>query len=316
MPVTLFPPIEPFATHQVPVDNGHVLYVEQVGNPNGQPVVFLHGGPGAGCSPKHRQLFDPARYHIILFDQRGSGRSTPHASLTANTTPHLVADMEHIRHMLGIKTWLLFGGSWGSTLALAYAVKHPAQVSGLILRGVFLCRPDEIRWFYQEGTSWLFPEAWAQFQAPIPVNERVDMLSAYHWRLTEAAEHEQLAAAIAWSRWEGATSKLIPDVNKINEFEDPAFALAMARIECHYFVNGAFFPSTNYLLEQAAKTLTHTPMTIVHGRYDVICPVANAVALHQACPQSTLQIIPDAGHAFDEPGITQALLEATTTFAH
>jgi proline iminopeptidase len=307
----MFPPLEPFQTHALPVGDGHTLYVEQAGNPQGQPVVFLHGGPGAGCSPKHRQLFDPQHYHIILFDQRGAGRSTPHACLTANTTPHLVADMEQIRQFLGVDRWLVFGGSWGSTLGLAYAVKHPDRVTGLILRGIFLCRPEEITWFYQQGTSWLFPEAWAQYQAPIPINERVDMLTAYHWRLTEGSEPEQLAAATAWSRWEGATSKLIPDVEKIQGFEDPHFALAMARIECHYFVNGAFFPTAHYLLDQARQQLARVPMTLVHGRYDVVCPVSNAVALHQACPHSQLNIVPDAGHAFDEPGITTALLNAT-----
>jgi proline iminopeptidase len=305
-----YPAIEPFNTFTLDVGDGHTLWVEQVGNPQGQPVAFLHGGPGAGCSAKHRQLFDPAHYHAVLFDQRGAGRSTPHAGLTANTTQHLVADMEKIRTHLGIEQWLVFGGSWGSTLGLAYAIAHPDRVTGLILRGIFLCRPEEIAWFYQCGTSWLFPEAWAQFEAPIPRNERSDMLTAYHWRLTEADPETQLTAAQAWSRWEGSTCQLQPTPERIAGFEDPHFALAMARIECHYFVNGAFFPSPNYLLTQAASRLARVPMTLVHGRYDVVCPAQNAVQLHQACPHSQLVIVPDAGHAFDEPGIKAALFNA------
>jgi proline iminopeptidase len=307
----MFPPIDPFATHQLAVgEEGHTLWVEQVGNPCGQPVVFLNGGPGAGCSAKHRQLFDPAHYHAVLFDQRGAGRSTPHASLEANTTQHLIADMECIRTHLGLERWLVFGGSWGSTLALAYAIAHPERVTGLILRGIFLCRPEEIRWFYQEGTSWLFPEEWDRYCEPIPLNERNDMLQAYYWRLTEADETEQLKAAQAWSRWEGSTCQLLPQPDRIAGFEDPQFALAMARIECHYFVNGAFFPSANYLLDMAPKRLSHLPITIVHGRYDVVCPAQNAVKLHQACSHSQLIMVPDAGHAFDEPGIKMALLHA------
>jgi proline iminopeptidase len=309
--LALFPPIEPFATHQLDVGDGHTLYVEQVGNPNGQAVVFLHGGPGSGCSPKHRQLFDPAHYHIILFDQRGAGRSTPHANLQANTTAHLVGDMERIRTQLGVNRWLVFGGSWGSTLALAYAVQHPQRVTGLIVRGIFLCRPEEIAWFYQEGCSWLYPEEWARYIAPIPSNERRDLLKAYHWRLNDGTEAEQLTLAQSWSRWEGAASKLVPSADNIAKFEDPHFALSMARIESHYFMNGAFFPSPNYLLEQAALHLQQTPMWIVHGRYDVICPVKNAVDLHNACPNSQLHIMPQAGHAYDEPETLANLLQAT-----
>lgn len=310
---TLFPPIEPFWTFELPVSPLHTLVVEQCGNPEGVPVVFLHGGPGGGISSHHRSLFDPAFYHIILLDQRGSGQSRPHAELTDNTTWHLVADLEHLRTQLGIDRWLVFGGSWGSTLALAYATRHPKHVWGLILRGIFLCRLQEIRWFYQEGASWLFPEEWERYQSVIPEAERSDMVKAYYRQLTHPDPKVQIKAAKAWSRWEGATCRLIPDTETIDSFEADLHALAMARIECHYFMHNAFFDTDNELLAQAPK-LADIPTWIIHGRYDVICPVQNAWLLHQALPQSHLSIISNAGHAYNEPGILDALIAATEAF--
>ena len=310
---SIFHPIQPNRSWHLPVGDGHALYVETVGNPQGLPVVFLHGGPGGGFSPKHRQLFDPRKYHAILFDQRGCGRSTPFASLENNTTPHLIADMEQLREALGIEKWLVFGGSWGSTLALAYAEAHPDRVSGLILRGIFLCRPEEIRWFYQEGCHWIYPDRWQSYWQHIPESERGDMLSAYHQRLTSPDPKIQLAAAKAWSGWEGSTCCLIPDEATIQDFEMDEKAIAMARIECHYFKHHSFLESPNALLENINR-IRHIPTWIVHGRYDVICPVKNAWDLHQAFPEAKLTIVPDAGHAFSEPGITQALLQALKDF--
>jgi len=309
----LYPPIEAFNAFRFPVSDLHTLYVEQAGNPNGIPVVFLHGGPGGGISPRHRQLFDPAFYHIVLFDQRGAGQSTPHADLTDNTTWHLIADLEKLRTHLNIKQWLVFGGSWGSTLALAYAKTHPNVVSGLILRGIFLCRPEEIQWFYQEGTSNLFPEEWEKYLAPIPVEERHDLVKAYYQQLTSNDLTIRLRAAKAWSRWEGACMKLIPDNSVIARIEADDAALSMARMECHYFINNIFLPPRQTLLDDLSM-IQHIPTWIIHGRYDVVCPVKNALDLHAKLPQATLQIIADAGHSFDEPGILSALVAATDTF--
>ncbi len=309
----LFPPIEPYKSYYFPVSDGHQLYVEEVGNPDGIPVVFLHGGPGGGFSPDHRRLFDPGAYRIVLFDQRGAGKSKPHASLEANTTWHLVADLEALRQSLNISKWLVFGGSWGSTLALAYAETHPEAVSGLILRGIFLCRPEEIRWFYQEGCSWIYPDLWEAYIAPVPSSERHDMIQAYYRLLTHPDEAIRLQAAKAWSVWEGSTCKLIPNESVIANFEADAHALAMARIECHYFVNNAFFTKENQLLADVDR-IRHIPTWIVHGRYDVVCPAKNAWDLHQVFPEAQLRIISDAGHAYNEPGILEALLEATETF--
>jgi proline iminopeptidase len=306
---TLYPEIQPYNSFYLPVSGEHLLYVEEVGNLDGQPALFLHGGPGGGISPKHRRLFDPGQYRIILFDQRGSGQSTPHASLEQNTTWDLVADMEILRQQLNIERWLVFGGSWGSTLALAYAETHPERVTALILRGIFLCRPEEIRWFYQEGTSWLYPDFWEDYIRPIPPEKRQELVKAYYEQLTSADEGIRLQAAKAWSRWEGATCKLIPDPTLINHFEEPAHALAMARIECHYFINHCWL-EPNQLLNNAHR-IRHIPTWIIHGRYDVVCPARNAWDLHQALPEAHFQLIPDAGHAFDEPGILQALLDAT-----
>ena len=309
----LHPDILPYAVHRLAVDDRHALYVEECGTAKGIPALFLHGGPGAGCEPYHRRFFDPTRYRVVLFDQRGAGRSIPHADLSDNTTWHLVADIERIRELLGIERWLVFGGSWGSTLALAYAQTHPERVSALVLRGIFLCRDDEIRWFYQEGASRLFPDYWADFVAPVAPADRDDMLGAYHRLLTGADDIARMAAAKAWSTWEGRTATLLPNPSVVNHFGDPHVALSLARIESHYFVHQAFL-RPGQLLEDAAR-LAGVPTVIVHGRYDVICPLENAWALHRALPGSELVIVPDAGHAASEPGIRSALVEATDRFA-
>lgn len=306
----LFPEIEPYRSYRLPVSDIHTLYVEEAGNPNGQPVVFLHGGPGGGISPNHRRLFDPAHYRIILFDQRGAGKSTPHACLEHNTTWDLVSDIETLRQHCGVEKWLVFGGSWGSTLALAYAETHPDKVMGLILRGIFLCRPEEIRWFYQEGCSWIYPDLWEDFIRPVPENRRCDMVNAYYELLTHSDETIRLDAATAWSRWEGATCKLIPNLDTIDDFVEADKALAMARIECHYFVNNSFFTKDNQLLADVDR-IRHIPTWIVHGRYDVVCPSKSAWDLHRAFPEATMNIIADAGHAYDEPGILHHLIAAT-----
>ena len=309
----LYPPIEPFSTRRIAVDDIHTLYVEECGNPQGMAAVFLHGGPGAGCEATHRRFFDPARYRIVLFDQRGSGRSTPHAELRDNSTWHSVADMERIRAELGIERWLVFGGSWGSTLALAYAQTHPDRVSALVLRGIFLCRPEEIRWFYQEGASWVYPDWWQDFVAPIPENERDDLLHAYHWRLTGRDEIARMSAAKAWSIWEGRTATLLPNEEVRGYFARSHVALSLARIECHYFVNNAFL-GPNQLLRDAHR-IADIPGVIVQGRYDLICPLRSAWQLHRAWPTAELKIVPDAGHAAFEPGIRRALVAATDAFA-
>lgn len=312
---TLYPAIEPYDSGHIRVSDVHQLYYELCGNPNGKPVVFLHGGPGAGLDPDYRRFFDPEAYRVILFDQRGAGRSTPHASLDDNTTWHLVQDIEHIREHFGIEQWLVFGGSWGSTLSLAYAETHPERVTGLVLRGIFLCRPQEIRWFYEDGqgASAIFPETWEQYVRIIPESERGDMIRAYYARLTSDDEAVRREAAYAWSVWEASALKLLPDQKTIDEFTEPEMAAALARIECHYFINNCFFETDNYLIDNIDR-IRHIPAVIVHGRYDVICPVMNAWDLHRAWPEATLKIIPDAGHASTEPGIAAALVEATDSF--
>ncbi len=309
----LYPPIEPYDRGRLRVSPIHELYYEQCGNPNGKPVVFLHGGPGGGISADYRRYFDPAVYRIVLFDQRGSGQSTPHASIEENTTWDLVADIERLREHFGIPKWQVFGGSWGSTLALAYAETHPGRVSELVLRGIFLCRPKEIAWFYQEGASAIFPDVWEEYLNVIPVDERADMVSAYHRRLTGGDEAVRLQAARAWSIWEGSTSKLFFDPAMIEKFADPEFAVAFARIECHYFMNNAFFSTDNYLIENAGNIRT-IPSVIVQGRYDVVCPIMSAWELRRAWPEAQLKIIPDAGHSISEPGIIDALVSATDDF--
>lgn len=307
---TLYPEIQPYDSGFLPVDDRHRLYYEQCGNPNGKPVVILHGGPGGGCSANMRRFHDPRAYRIILFDQRGAGRSTPHADLVDNTTWHLVADIETLRRHLGIERWQVFGGSWGSTLALAYAESHPAAVAELVLRGIFMLRRWELEWFYQEGASRLFPDAWEHYLAPIPAVERADLISAYYRRLTSPDETLRLDAARAWSVWEAATSFLRQDPDFMAAHEDPQFALAFARIECHYFVNGGFYEVEDQLLRDAHR-LADIPGTIVHGRYDVVCPLANAWDLHKAWPKARLEICPTSGHSAFEPEIADALLRAT-----
>lgn len=308
-----YPEIEPNQTYRLRVDEVHELYVEESGNPKGKPAIFVHGGPGGGTEPKHRRFWDPAHYRIVLFDQRGCGKSTPHANLERNTTWDLVADMERIRTHLGIDRWQVFGGSWGSTLGLAYAEQHPERVTELILRGIFLLRKREIDWFYQEGASRMFPDAWEEYLAPIPEAERGDLLHAYHRRLTGPDRAEQLRCARAWSVWEACTSSLVTDQDAIRKMGEDAFALAFARIECHYFVNRGFLKSDAQLLEDVAK-IRHIPGIIVQGRYDVVCPPESAWALHRAWPESKMIWVPDAGHAASQPGIAQQLVHATNTF--
>ncbi|HET6416111.1 MAG TPA: prolyl aminopeptidase, partial [Polyangiales bacterium] len=271
----LFPEIEPYDSGHLRVDSIHSIYYEQCGNPEGKPAIFVHGGPGGGSSPVHRRFWDPSKYRIILFDQRGCGRSTPHAELQNNTTWHLVDDIERIRVHLGIERWQLFGGSWGSTLSLAYAQAHPERVTELILRGIFLLRRREIDWYYQEGASRIFPEAWQKYLEPIPEEERGDMLSAYHRRLTSSDREERIRAARAWSMWEGSTSRLIPDPVLIERTGDVTFAEAFARIECHYFINAGFLEEDDRLLRQVG-IIRHIPAIIVQGRYDIVCPAESA----------------------------------------
>jgi proline iminopeptidase len=310
---TQYPPIEPFDTGYLAVGDGHEMYYEQSGNPEGKPALFVHGGPGGGGDVNARRFFDPARYRIIVLDQRGSGRSRPHASLEANTTWHLVADMERLRLHLKIDRWLVFGGSWGSTLALAYAETHPKAVSELVLRGIFLLRQVELTWFYQVGASLIFPEQWQRFLAPIPPAERGDLLGAFHRRLLSDDAAVRLEAARAWSIWEGATSSLKPNPKREDQFGTPEFALALARIEAHYFVNRGFFEHENQLLD-GVERIRRIPAVIVHGRYDVVCPIDTAVELHRRWPEADLKIVPDAGHSAYEPGITAELVAATDRF--
>ncbi len=310
----LYPAIEPFDTGTLAVDDRHTLYYEQSGNPKGKPVVLLHGGPGGGCNPKMRCFHDPAKYRIVLFDQRGAGRSTPHADLVDNTTWHLVADIEALREHLGIEQWQVFGGSWGSTLALAYAQAHARRVSELVLRGIFMLRRWELEWFYQDGASRLFPEAWQHYIAAIPEAERADLIGAFHKRLTSSDEATRLDAARAWSVWEGATSFLHVDADFADSHADAEFALAFARIENHYFVNGGFFEVDDQLLRDAYR-IVDIPGVIVHGRYDVVCPVQNAWDLHLAWPKAQLEITPASGHSAFEVENIDALVRATDAFA-
>ena len=310
---TLYPEIEARHSAWLDVGDGHELYYEESGNPAGKPVVFLHGGPGGGCTPAMRRFFDPERYRIVLFDQRGSGKSRPHASLEANTTWDLVSDIEKLRTQLGIERWQLFGGSWGSTLALAYAETHPERVTEMVLRGIFLVRRQEIDWFYQEGANRFFPERWRRFLEPIPEDERGDLLHAYHRRLTGDDPETRLAAARAWSVWEGSTSTLLPHPEVEQRFGAADMALAMARIECHYFVNGGFMQG-NRLLDDIDR-IRHIPAVIVQGRYDVVCPPITAWELASAWPEAELRMVPDAGHAAFEPGNVHELVSATDRYA-
>ena len=309
----LYPPIEPFRTGILDTGDGHQVYWELCGNPAGKPAVFLHGGPGAGCSLDHRRLFDPARYCVLLFDQRGCGRSHPSASLEHNTTWHLVADIESLRSLLGVERWLVFGGSWGSSLALAYAQTHPARVSELVVRGIFTLRRAELLWYYQDGASWLYPDLWEEFVAPIPEAERGDLMAAYRQRLIGSDRAEQLAAARAWSLWEGQTLTLLPDPAGAVKHGDDDFALAFSRIENHYFVHAGWLEE-GQLLRDAHK-LAGIPGVIVQGRYDMATPAKTAWELHRAWPEAEFHLVDDAGHAFSEPGILAQLLAATDRFA-
>ena len=311
---TLFPETEPFDTGRLAVEPPHEIYYEQYGNPRGKPALFVHGGPGGGSSRIQSRFWDPRKYRIVLFDQRGCGRSTPHASLEDNTTWHLVADIERLRRRLGIDRWQVFGGSWGSTLALAYAQKHPECVTELVLRGIFMLRRREIEWFYQEGASRLFPDAWEHYLAAIPEAERSDLLGAYHRRLTGSDLELRLRAAKAWSLWEAATSTLRPNGAMQSSMGRDDFALAFARIECHYFVHRGFFEHEDQLVRDVPR-IRHVPSVIVQGRYDVVCPMETAWLLHRAWPEAELLVCPGAGHSAFEPEIVSHLVQATERFA-
>lgn len=306
----LFPYIEPYAHHSLQVDNIHTLYIEECGNPLGVPVLFIHGGPGGGYSPVHRRFFDPNVYRIILFDQRGCGKSRPHACLTNNTTAHLIEDIEKIRRHLEVEQWILFGGSWGSTLSLLYAQTYPERVLGMILRGIFLCRNEDTQWFYQKGADRFFPEYWQDFIAPISEEKRDDLIGAYHEVLTGQNEVARMRAAEAWSVWEGRTSTLKANEDIVNHFGDPFHALAMARIECHYFVHQAFIEE-NQILENCGY-IADIPTKIIHGRYDMVCPVNQAYELAESLPEAELIICDQAGHSAFEVEITRELVNATS----
>jgi proline iminopeptidase len=310
---TLFPEIEPYESGRLDVGDGHELYWERCGTRGAKPVVFLHGGPGAGCSPDHRRQFDPELYDILLFDQRGCGRSTPYASLEANTTWHLVDDIERLRQLPGVESWMVYGGSWGSTLALAYAQTHPERVSELVLRGIFTFRQTELDWLYAYGASEIFPDKWAEFLEPIPPEERQELVGAYQRRLTGDDREAQLVAAKAWSKWEAETVTLLPDPHVIEEFTSDEFAVAIARIENHYMVNKGWLDEGQLLRD--AEKIRHIPGVIVQGRYDCCTPPATAWALHQAWPEARLEIVADASHLFNEPGILDGLIRATDAFA-
>ncbi|WP_152208423.1 prolyl aminopeptidase [Marinobacter changyiensis] len=311
--LTLYPDIKPYAEHRLAVDAPHELYIEESGNPKGIPVIVVHGGPGGGCEDYYRRFFDAERFRIILLDQRGAGRSTPLAELEANTTADLVTDLEKARQFLGIEKWLMFGGSWGSTLSLVYAEAYPQRVHGLILRGIFLCRPEDIHWFYQHGASRVFPDHWRDFVATIPESERGDMVGAYYRRLTSENELEQIQAAKAWSIWEGRCATLHPNPRVVEHFGHPHVAIALARIECHYFMNQAFLEPGQILRD--AGRLAEIPGVIVHGRYDMVCPLDNALALSDVWPDAELRIIRDAGHSASEPAIIDTLMHACDEMA-
>jgi proline iminopeptidase len=312
----LYPALRVRRSGMLRVSPLHEIYWEESGNPKGKPVVFLHGGPGGGTSPKMRQFFSPRKYRIVLFDQRGCGRSRPHASLVDNTTWHLVADIERLREHLSIESWQVFGGSWGSTLALAYAQTHPQRVTELVLRGIFLLRPWELHWFYStpNGTGALYPDLYEEYVKPIPAAERGDMIAAYYKRLTSRSARVMNGAARAWSIWEGATSFLLGDPQYVAKFKDSKYAAAFARIECHYFINGGFLRTPTQLLDDVGR-IRHIPAVIVQGRYDIVCPMRSAWDLHKAWPESALRIVGDAGHSAFEPGIAHELVRATDQFA-
>ena len=311
---TLYPPIEPFNSGHMERD-GHQIYYEQCGNPNGKPAVFLHGGPGGGGSATVRRFFNPEKYHIVIFDQRGCGRSKPHGCLEKNTTWDLVEDIETLKKILGFDKWLVFGGSWGSTLSLAYSQTYPASVSEMVLRGIFMLRKKELDWFYQEGASNIFPEAWEKFLEPIDENQRDDLMSAYHKIFKSDNEEKKLAAAIAWSRWEGSTSSLSYNPDMANSFSNPQFALAFALIENHYFVNKGFLEHENQLIESGIDIIRNIPTTIVQGRYDIVCPMTTAWELSKNWPEAKLIVAPSSGHTAFEKEITHELIKATNGYA-
>ena len=311
---SLYPPIEPFNSGYMERD-GHQIYYEQCGNPNGKPAVFLHGGPGGGGSIAVRRFFNPEKYNIVIFDQRGCGRSMPHGCLENNTTWDLVDDIEALKNMLKIETWLVFGGSWGSTLSLAYSQTYPTSVSEMVLRGIFMLRKKELDWFYQEGASKIFPEAWEKFLEPIDVNQHDNLMSAYHKIFTSDDEDKKLSAAIAWSVWEGSTSSLSYNPEMANSFSDPKFALAFALIENHYFVNKGFLEHENQLIETGIDIIRHIPTTIVQGRYDIVCPMTTAWELSKNWPEAKLIIAPSSGHTAFEKEITHELIKATNEYA-
>jgi proline iminopeptidase len=310
---TLYPAIKPYNSGMLRVSDTHEIYYEECGNPKGKPAVFVHGGPGSGCDSRARSFFDPDAYRVVLFDQRGCGRSKPHASLVDNTTWHLVSDMEKLRTHLDIERWLVFGGSWGSTLSLAYAQSHPSRVTELVLRGIFMLSQFELQWFYQQGASALFPDYWQSYIAAIPPHERGDLIRAFHKRLTGADRKAMVAAARAWSVWEAATSYLRVNEEHVHRWGNEDFAIAVARIECHYFVNRGFFETEDQLLRDVGR-IRHIPGVIVQGRYDVVCPMQTAWALHQAWPEADFHIVPDAGHSAFEAGNTHSLVRATDEF--
>lgn len=310
----LYPAIDPYETGMLNVSLQHEIYFEVSGNPRGKPVVVCHGGPGGGSTPSMRRYFDPERYKIILFDQRGCGHSKPHASLEENTTWDLVADMEKLRAHLEVERWQVFGGSWGSTLALAYGQTHPERVTEFVLRGIFTLRREELLWFYQEGASWIFPDAWEEYLSVIPEGERDDMIKAYYRRLTSNDKVVQLQAARAWARWEGGTVSFLPAPDRVESFSNEAFATAFARIECHYFINGGFFDADDQIIANVDR-VRDIPATIVQGRYDVVTPMKTAWELHKAWPQAQFELIQNAGHAASEPGIIGALVRATNLYA-
>ncbi len=310
----LYPEIEPYNQFDLKVSDLHTIHIEESGNINGKPVIFLHGGPGGGIEPVYRQYFDPEKWRIIVFDQRGCGQSTPHAELQENTTWDLIADIEKIRQYLEIDKWVVFGGSWGSTLSLSYAITHPDRCKALVLRGIFMIRKKEINWFYQDGTSNIYPDAWEHYLRPIPEDERHDLVAAYYKRLTSNDDSVRIEAAKAWSIWEASTSKLIQSEESIHAFEDAKVAEAFARIECHYFTNRGFFDTDEWLLENVDK-IRHIPTVIVQGRYDVVCPMISAWELHRAFPEADFEIVQDAGHSMTEKGIAAKLVEYTDKFS-
>jgi len=311
---TLYPEIEPYNEFDLKVSDLHTIHIEESGNINGKPVIFIHGGPGGRMEPLYRQYFNPKKWRIIIFDQRGCGKSSPHAELKENTTWDLVSDIENIRSYLDIDKWVVFGGSWGSTLSLAYAISHPKRCEGLILRGIFMLRKKEIDWFYQDGASNIYPDAWEKYLIPIPENERQNLVSAYYKRLTSDDKSIRLEAARAWSLWEASTSKLLPSNKSLHPFDNSKVAEAFARIECHYFINGGFFESDEWILDNAAS-VQNIPTVIIQGRYDMVCPTVSAWELHKKLPNADFHIIPNAGHSITEEGILSKLVEYTDKFS-